>query len=42
MSAHTVCIENDTTLFWQMGSGAVYDENQIGQGSDQLYRCSLR
>ena len=33
-----VHIENDTELLWLIGSGAVWDENQMGQWCDQLYK----
>ena len=34
-------VENDNELFWLIGSGVNYDENQIGQLHDWLYKYSL-
>ena len=34
-------IENNIELSWLIGFGAIYDENQIRQWCDRLYRCDL-
>ena len=36
-----VYAKNDIEHSWLIKSGVVYDENQIGQQRDQLYRCGL-
>ena len=39
----TDCIdtENETKLLWLIGPCDIYDENQIGQWCDRLYRFNL-
>ena len=36
-----VYAENDNELSWSIGSGADYDENQIGQLHDWSHKCGL-
>ena len=33
--------ENETNLSWSIGLGAIYDENDIRQQHDWLYKCGL-
>ena len=44
MTKHTSAVyaENVTELLCPIKLSAVYDENQIGQKCDLLYRCNLR
>ena len=41
-SIGVIYVKNNIELSWPTGSGADYDENQIRQLHDQLYRCGLR
>ena len=36
-----VYAENKVEFPWLISPGMVYDENQIGQGRDRLYRCGM-
>ena len=43
MTNHTIVdyTKNETEQSWSIEQGVVYDENQIGQQYDRLYRCGI-
>ena len=36
-----IYVENETEQTWLIGPGAAYEESDIGQWCDWLYRCGL-